>query len=175
VLGIVFARLSGGTDRLGRKRWTGLVVGLAGVATLVGPNLTGGAAWPTVEVLLTAVGYGIAPLIAARYLGAVPTVALTSASLALAAVVYAAPAALTWPEPIVVAFGLILAGSALATSKDVVPAPLTAPAARRDRRRSQRGWGAHRAGRPADQRRRAAPMSVGRCTSSSSVYAGSGG
>jgi drug/metabolite transporter (DMT)-like permease len=42
-------------------------------------------------------GYATAPLIAARWLKNVPTLQLTAPCLALAALVYAAPAAATWP------------------------------------------------------------------------------
>jgi drug/metabolite transporter (DMT)-like permease len=50
------------------------------------------------EVLLVATCYAIAPLVAARYLGDVPTLPLTAACLGVAALVYAVPAAVTWPE-----------------------------------------------------------------------------
>jgi drug/metabolite transporter (DMT)-like permease len=83
--------------RLGFKRILGLAVGLAGVAVLAGPHLAGGSAWPVVEVLLVATCYAIAPLIAARHLGDVPALPMTAACLGFAALVYAAPAAATWP------------------------------------------------------------------------------
>lgn len=49
------------------------------------------------EVLLVALCYAIAPLIAARYLADVPTLPMTAACLCFAAIVYAGPAAATWP------------------------------------------------------------------------------
>ncbi|SHM58268.1 DMT family transporter [Cryptosporangium aurantiacum] len=98
VIGAIAVRATGGTDRLGRKQWAGLAVGLIGVGILVGPNLGGGDAWPTVEVLFTALGYAIAPLIVARYLDDVPGLPLTAVSLSLAAVVYTPAAIVTWPE-----------------------------------------------------------------------------
>ena len=52
------------------------------------------------EVLLVAVCYAIAPLVAARYLGDVPTMPMTAACLGLAAIVYAGPAAATWPDDV---------------------------------------------------------------------------
>lgn len=51
-----------------------------------------------IEVMLTATCYAIVPLIAARYLADVPGPALTSACLGLAALVYLAPAVVTWPS-----------------------------------------------------------------------------
>ena len=42
--------------------------------------------------------YAIAPLVAARYLADVPTLPMTAACLGVAALVYAGPAAATWPD-----------------------------------------------------------------------------
>jgi drug/metabolite transporter (DMT)-like permease len=98
IIAAVLDRLTGGETRFGVKRIAGLAVGLFGVAVLAGPELTGGSAWPVTEVLLVATCYAIAPLVAARYLGDVPALPLTAACLGVAALVYAAPAAATWPD-----------------------------------------------------------------------------
>ena len=96
---IVAAILDGvtGGERLGYKRIIGLSVGISGVAVLAGPHI-GGSTWPIVEVLMVAVCYAIAPLIAARYLADVPTLPMTAVCLGFAALVYAGPAAATWPN-----------------------------------------------------------------------------
>ena len=47
---------------------------------------------------MVATCYAIAPLIAARYLSDVPTLPMTAVCLSFAALVYAAPAAATWPD-----------------------------------------------------------------------------
>jgi drug/metabolite transporter (DMT)-like permease len=97
VLGAVLARLVG-DERLSRRRWAGLALGLGGVALLAVPQLRGGgSAWSVTEVLLTALGYAIAPMIVARRLRQVPTLQLTVACLTVASVVYAVPAFLTRP------------------------------------------------------------------------------
>jgi len=96
IIAAVLDRLTGG-ERLSFIRIVGLGVGLAGVAVLAGPGLTGGTGWPVAEVLLTATCYAIAPLIAARYLADVPGPTLTAACLSLAALVYAVPAGLAAP------------------------------------------------------------------------------
>jgi drug/metabolite transporter (DMT)-like permease len=98
IIAAVLDRLTGGETRFGVKRTVGLTVGLVGVAVLAGPELTGGSAWPVTEVLLVATCYAIAPLVAARYLGDVPALPMTAACLTVAALVYAAPAAATWPD-----------------------------------------------------------------------------
>lgn len=93
----VLDRFTGGERRMGPKRMAGLGVGFAGVAVLAGPELTGGSAWSVAEVLLVSTCYAIAPLIAARYLSDVPALPLAAACLGVAALVYALPAAATWP------------------------------------------------------------------------------
>lgn len=100
IIGAVLARFFGDTERLGARRLTGLGLGLGGVVVLTVPHLTGGDAWSLTEVLITALGYAIAPLIVARHLKAVPTLQLIAPCLTLATVVYAVPAAMTWPSAV---------------------------------------------------------------------------
>ena len=97
IIGVLAARLFGDTTRLGPVRWAGLTLGLAGVLLLATPHLSGGAAWPVVELLLVAVGYATAPVIAANKLAEVPNLLITASCLSLAALVYAGPAIATWP------------------------------------------------------------------------------
>jgi len=97
--------LIGLNDRLGPIRWVGLLIGLVGVALLAGPNLigshaTGAVAGSVGEVLFVALCYAIGPLIANRKLEGAPSVAVTAASLSLAALVYAPLAALDWPTSV---------------------------------------------------------------------------
>jgi drug/metabolite transporter (DMT)-like permease len=98
IISVVVARLTGGTERLSLRRWAGLVVGLAGVAVLAAPDLSGGNGLAVVEVLLVALGYATAPLIAARKLAAVPALPMTTACLTLASLAWLAPAVLAWPH-----------------------------------------------------------------------------
>ena len=111
IIGVVAARLTGGAERLGSRRWAGLVIGLAGVVILAAPDLNSASGWPVAAVLLVAVGYACAPLIAARKLADVPSLPMTAACLSLAAVVYAPAAFLNLPrrEPSASVF-LALAG-----------------------------------------------------------------
>jgi drug/metabolite transporter (DMT)-like permease len=88
------------SDRLTWVRWAGLAVGLGGVAVLAGPGAGHGDAWPVTEVLLTALGYSIGPLIANRKLADLPPVAVNTVCLGAAAVVYLPFAALTWPRSV---------------------------------------------------------------------------
>jgi drug/metabolite transporter (DMT)-like permease len=85
-------------DRLTAVRWAGLAVGLGGVALLAGPGAGSGSVLPVLQVLGTALGYAIGPLIANRKLAELPTVAVNAVCLGLAAVIYAPFAAVTWPQ-----------------------------------------------------------------------------
>jgi drug/metabolite transporter (DMT)-like permease len=112
IIGAVLARLTGDSERLSLVRWAGLLVGLGGVALLVG-QATGGSAWPIAEVLLTATGYAIGPLIANRKLGDLPRFGVTAVCLAFTALLYLPAAAVTLPHSVptarVIASLLVLA------------------------------------------------------------------
>jgi drug/metabolite transporter (DMT)-like permease len=98
IIGAVLVRLTGGAERLTAVRWAGLLLGLGGVALLVGPSANGGDWWSVTEVLLTALGYSIGPLVANRKLSDAPDLGVIAVCLTAAAVVYAPAAALTWPH-----------------------------------------------------------------------------
>ncbi len=100
IIGAVLARLTGGQDRLTVVRWTGLIIGFGGVALLAGPNMARGDGLSVVEVLLTALGYAIGPIIANRKFGDVPPAAVNAVCLGMAALVYAPAAAATWPRAV---------------------------------------------------------------------------
>jgi drug/metabolite transporter (DMT)-like permease len=85
-------------ERLGRKQWAGLAVGFGGVALLAAPNLHGGNLWSIAEVMLTAFGYALAPIIADRKLQDVPSIVVTVVTLAMAAIVYTPFAIASWPR-----------------------------------------------------------------------------
>jgi len=100
IISVVVARLTGGTERLSSRRWAGLIIGLAGVAVLAAPDLSGGSALPVAEVLLVALGYATAPLIAARKLADVPALPMTAACLSLGALVWLPAAIATRPQQV---------------------------------------------------------------------------
>src|SRR6476659_7296004 len=87
---------------------TGLLIAASPIIAAVLDRFTGGerlgykriagSTWPIIEVLMVATCYAIAPLIAARYLADVPALPMTAVCLGFAALVYAAPAAATWPD-----------------------------------------------------------------------------
>jgi drug/metabolite transporter (DMT)-like permease len=74
-------------------RLVGIVIGLGGVALLVGGDLSGGAHgipwWSVVQVMLVCVGYSVGPFIVVRRLADVPSIGVVAVSLAAVAIVVA--------------------------------------------------------------------------------------
>jgi drug/metabolite transporter (DMT)-like permease len=98
IIAAVLIRLTGDTERLGARRWLGLAIGLGGVGLLLTPHLRGGNTWSVVEVLLVALGYATAPIIAARKLKDVATLPMTAVCLSAATIIYTPAAIVTWPQ-----------------------------------------------------------------------------
>ena len=88
LIGAVLQRLTRGDDRLDPRRATGLLIGLVGVAALVGLNVSARDLGAVFEVGLVAVGYASGPLIIARRLPSLPAVGVVAVSLLLTAVIY---------------------------------------------------------------------------------------
>jgi drug/metabolite transporter (DMT)-like permease len=97
LFGVLLSRLIGTGEVFDRTRLAGLLVGLAGVAALVGLQLGHVDDWAIVAVLLTALGYAAGPLVLSRRLSDLPAVGVVTASLLVTAVVWAAPAATSFP------------------------------------------------------------------------------
>jgi drug/metabolite transporter (DMT)-like permease len=98
LIGACLAVAVGTDDRLDRRRLAGLLIGLAGVAALVGVDLHGTDLVAVGEATLTAVGYAIGPMIISRRFSDMPGLGLVAASLALTAVGYAPVALATFPH-----------------------------------------------------------------------------
>jgi drug/metabolite transporter (DMT)-like permease len=100
LVGTVFALLTGGGHRVERSGWLGLLVGLVGVAAIVGTNF--GTADPVAfgQVAVVVVCYAIGPAILARQLGGLSSIGVMTLSLALCAVIYVPIAALQWPATV---------------------------------------------------------------------------
>jgi drug/metabolite transporter (DMT)-like permease len=107
LIAVVLAALTGHRDRVDRRALTGLIVGLIGVALLLGVDVGAGDLGAVGEVGLVALGYAIGPLLAARYFAALSSLALAAVSVALVAVVYAPLAA--WQHPASVPSGRVVA------------------------------------------------------------------
>ncbi|WP_205862625.1 EamA family transporter [Planosporangium thailandense] len=113
LVGALLARIAGGHEPLGVRRLAGLLVGLAGVAALVGTDYHGGNAVAFGEIAVVAVGYALGPFILARYLSDLPGLGVVAASLVLTAVAYApvgiAQLPSRWPAATVTGAVIVLA------------------------------------------------------------------
>ena len=89
LIGAILQRLTRGGDRMDSGRLAGLVVGIVGVAVLVGLNVSFKDLGAVGEVGLVAIGYATGPIIIARRLPRLPAVGVVAASLALTAIAYA--------------------------------------------------------------------------------------
>lgn len=93
LVGALLAWLTGGDERVERQRLAGMLVGLGGVAVLVGFDVGGSDLWAAAEIALVTVGYAVGPLIIARRMGGLSGTTVVAAALTLTALLYAAPAA----------------------------------------------------------------------------------
>ena len=98
LVGTAFALATGGADRLGRAGLVGLLIGLVGVAAIVGADYATSDPTALVQIAVVVVGYAVGPAILARRLGGLPTVGVMALSLALCAVVYIPIAAVQLPS-----------------------------------------------------------------------------
>jgi drug/metabolite transporter (DMT)-like permease len=97
LVGTVLALATGGTDRLSRAGLVGLLIGLAGVAGIVGGDFATTDSSALVQIAIVVVCYAVGPAILARRLGGLPTVGVMALSLTLCALVYVPIAAVQLP------------------------------------------------------------------------------
>jgi drug/metabolite transporter (DMT)-like permease len=95
-----FALATGGADRLGRTGLVGMLIGLVGVAAIVGGDYATTEPTALLQVLVVVVGYAVGPAILTRRLGGLPTLGVMALSLALTAVVFVPIAAVQWPSAV---------------------------------------------------------------------------
>jgi drug/metabolite transporter (DMT)-like permease len=95
LIGTAIALGTGTRERLTLDRSLGLVLGLVGVASIVGLGLEGASLFPILEVGLVAVCYAVGPAIVLRWLSGLPSLGVIAASLAVSAVVYVPITAVT--------------------------------------------------------------------------------
>ncbi len=89
LIGAVIVWATRGADRLDARRLAGLLLGLVGVAVLVGLNVAYRDLTAVGEVALVAIGYATGPIIVSRRLPGAPSLGVVAASLVLSALVYA--------------------------------------------------------------------------------------
>lgn len=98
LVGAVIARTTGDRERLGVQAGIGLLLGLVGVAAIVGLNLEGASAGSLAAIGLVAVCYAVGPVILQRFLAGAPALGVIAASLGVTTVVYVPIAAFSLPD-----------------------------------------------------------------------------
>ena len=101
IFGALAAFALGDRSALHPTRLVGIAIGIAGVALLVGNDLSGDEAppwWSIVFVLVVCVCYATAPFIVTRRLEGVPSVGVIAVSLGIVTVIYTPIAAASLPD-----------------------------------------------------------------------------
>jgi drug/metabolite transporter (DMT)-like permease len=93
IFGAVLAQATK-TDKLDRRRVSGLALGICGVAALVGFDVHGSNLIAALSLAVVSFGYALGPWVLARHLSDLPGISVVAGSLVLCAVAYA-PIALT--------------------------------------------------------------------------------
>ena len=98
LVGVVIATALGNREHLVLASISGLLLGLVGVALIVGFDLRASDATALIEMAGVVIGYAVGPAILARYLTGIRSVTVIGVSLGLCAIAYAPVAAIQWPH-----------------------------------------------------------------------------
>lgn len=100
LVGVVIATSLGNREHLGAASLTGLLMGLVGVAAIVGFDLHASGSVALVEMGVVAVGYAVGPVILSRYLAQLPSVGVMAVALSACALAYTPVAIAQWPRSV---------------------------------------------------------------------------
>ena len=114
LVGTVFAVATGGADRVGRGNVLGLLIGLAGVAAIVGADFGSTDLTALAQIAVVIVGYAIGPAILSRRLAGLPSLGVMAVSLGLCALLYLPIAAVQLP-PVVPSPNVLISVAILAS------------------------------------------------------------
>jgi drug/metabolite transporter (DMT)-like permease len=113
LVGAVIVRTTGARERLGATSGFGLLLGLVGVAAIVGLDVHGASPLSLVEIGAVAVCYALGPVMLQRWLAHLPALGVIALALAVTAAAYVPVAAFDapdhWPRASVVLSVLTLA------------------------------------------------------------------
>jgi drug/metabolite transporter (DMT)-like permease len=98
LVGATVVTVSGDHEWKGGRRLAGLLVGILGVAAIVGLDVHSTGVVPILEMAVVVVCYATGPIIVNRYLSDLPALGIVAASLALTAVIYIPFALAQWPS-----------------------------------------------------------------------------
>lgn len=94
--GVAVAYFFGRPPGLGPGNWLGILLGMLGVAALVGLDVAGSDLIAVAQIAIVVIGYALGPAILSRWMSDLPGIGVVAVSLAIAGIVYI---------PIVTAFG----------------------------------------------------------------------
>lgn len=100
LVGVLIATGLGNREHLGLASISGLLLGVVGVAAIVGFDLRASDWLALVEMALVVVAYAVGPVIISRYLSDLPSMGVIAVALAACAIVYAPLAAVRWPRSV---------------------------------------------------------------------------
>jgi drug/metabolite transporter (DMT)-like permease len=92
--------LATGGERFGSRRISGLLLGIGGVAAIVGLDLGHTSGLGVAEMAVVVIGYASGPWVLSRYLSDLPSLGVIAASLGVTAVVYIPVAAVQFPHTV---------------------------------------------------------------------------
>jgi drug/metabolite transporter (DMT)-like permease len=100
--GIAVAFAMGRPAAMSRWNWLGILVGMLGVAAIVGLDVGGSDLFAVLELAVVVVGYALGPAILSRWMPDLPGVGVVAVSLAGAAIVYVPIVLVTgsWPSAV---------------------------------------------------------------------------
>jgi drug/metabolite transporter (DMT)-like permease len=109
LVSLVVAMVFGNRQHMSAANMSGLLLGVLGVAFIVGFDLRASSVTALIAMAVVVVGYSLGPAILSRYLTGIPAVTVIGVALALCCVAYAPVAALQWPHsvPSVAVFGSV--------------------------------------------------------------------
>jgi drug/metabolite transporter (DMT)-like permease len=96
------AVLFGRPARLSRSNWIGILLGMLGVAALVGLDVAGSDLIGVAEIAIVVVGYAVGPAILSRSMSDLPGLGVVAVSLVIAALIYlpAVPLTGAWSDAV---------------------------------------------------------------------------
>ena len=97
LVGTILAFGTGAADRLGRPALLGLLLGLVGVAAIVGGDFQASDTLAIASLAVVVVGYALGPAILSRRLGGLPSIGVMALSLGLCTLIYVPIVAVQWP------------------------------------------------------------------------------
>jgi drug/metabolite transporter (DMT)-like permease len=98
LVSVAIVLVTGDDDRLSRRRLAGLLVGIAGVAAVVGLDVGRVTVPALVQIAAVTICYSTGPIILTRWLSDLPSIGVIAASVTLCAIVYAPVAAIQAPR-----------------------------------------------------------------------------